>query len=124
MRMPSSYQIELKSWLRKIDILQQENVMLKNKVADVMKNDMDRVAVEKVENYLANFLEKDAILALLRRDIAEEMKKAGYYQNEEESDTNEKKQASLRKDIAQMEFEFYKLKGDFTNYISDMLSAA
>ena len=75
MRMPSSYQIELKSWLRKIDILQQENVMLKNKVADVMKNDMDRVAVEKVENYLANFLEKDAILALLRRDIAEEMKK-------------------------------------------------
>ncbi|HRO41589.1 MAG TPA: hypothetical protein PL009_02050 [Flavipsychrobacter sp.] len=122
--MPSNYQIELKSWLRKLDLLQQENVLLKTRVAEILQNDVDRPTVDKLENYLFGFIQKDAILALLRRDVANEMKSAGFYQKGEAHDVIEKKQGGLRKDIAQMEFEFYKLKMDFSNYLVQLTHAA
>lgn len=122
--MPSNYLIELKSWLRKLEILQQENVALKNQIAEMLKNDVDSSAVDKVEYYLACFIEKDAVLALLRRDIADEMKHADLYLGQQSLDSMQKKQASLRKDIAQMEFEFYKLKAEFNDYLSHLTPAA
>jgi len=119
--MPSNYQTELKSWLRKLDILRQENVMLKNKVVDILQNDVDQLTLEQVENYLLCFIERDAFLALLRMDVAGELQRAGYYQNEEANDV---KHLRLRRDLAKMEYEFYKLKMDFHSYVSQFNHAA
>lgn len=121
--MPGNYQTELKSWLRKLEILQQENVLLKNKVAEILKHDIDRLTVDRLEHYLACFIEKDAVLALLRKEVADELKVVGYAKAEAEG-ALEKKMESLQKDIAQMEFEFYKLKTDFSSYVAELTPAA
>lgn len=98
--------------------------MLKNRVAELLKNDVDSSAVERVEYYLASFIEKDAVLALLRRDVANEMKTAGYYLKAESPEVMQQKEASLRKDIAKMEYEFYRLKAEFNDYLAQFTPAA
>ncbi len=122
--MSSNCQKELQAWWRKLEGLQQENVLLKHKVADILKFDVDRIAIDKVERYLASFIEKDAILAILRRDIAQEMKADGYSTQTGVKDMLSKKRTDLRKDIAQIESAFYKLKSDFHHYITQLSPAA
>ena len=73
--MSVNIQYEFRSWKKKLDILQQENILLKNRVADIIKNDVNNSFLEKVEYFFACFLEKDAVLALLRHDVADIQKR-------------------------------------------------
>ncbi len=122
--MPSNYQIELKSLQKQLDILQQENIMMKNKIAEIINNDMDSSVLERVEIFLNSFIEKDAILALIRKEIADEMKDAGYPQKEENTGSIQLKQNSLRRDMDRMEREFRRLRNDFDSYIAQFTPAA
>lgn len=122
--MPSNYQIELKSLQKQLEILQQENIMMKNKIAEIINNDMDSSVLERVEVFLNSFIEKDAILALIRKEIADEMKEAGYPQKEENTGTIQWKQNNLRRDMDRMEREFQRLRNDFDSYIAQFAPAA
>ncbi|MBS1589320.1 MAG: hypothetical protein JST52_06860 [Bacteroidetes bacterium] len=122
--MATNYQMELQSWLKKLDLLQQENILLKNKIADIAKQDVNRMALERVEYYLNSFIEKDTVLALLRHEVAEEIRRVGRFGHTESAQMTSQRQTPLRNDIAKMEYEFYKLKGDFNTYIQQFTTAA
>lgn len=119
----SVYELEINSWLKKLDVLQQRNVSLKNKLTEVIKNDVDHAVLEHVEYFLNNFINKDAVFALLRYDIAEQLKAANKIDEGKTVEILDSKQKKLRQDILKMEQEFTKLELDFNDYINNFSTA-
>jgi hypothetical protein len=108
---------ELDTWQRTLNYIQQENIYLKNRLAEIIKNGMDDTLLDQVEYFQNQFLNKDAIVTLLRQDIATERNLNGDLSNNK----NLKKHDKLRKDMGMMESEFSKLKFDFNSYLSQSL---
>lgn len=102
----TTLQEERYTWLHALDIIQQENIELKNQLAERMKNDIGRKALEKAEYYQNEFLNKDTIIILLRRDIIKQ------------SSSEPSKLDKLRKDMELMGKEFSRLKTEFNNYLA------
>jgi hypothetical protein len=113
---------ELETWLRTLDYIQQENVSLKNCLADIIINDIEPEMLEEVEYFQNQFLNKDTIISLLRYDIAEQnrLAEAGEAMNGNFT-MLVKKHDKLREDMEKTEKEFNKLKFQFNNYLSDNL---
>lgn len=104
---------EQQMWLRSLDYIQQENIHLKNRLAEMISQDIDPGALEQVEYFQNQFLNKDAIVAILRRDIAAEKELNGQAYGKK----NLKRHYRLRQDIEMMEKEFSKLKFEFNEYL-------
>lgn len=100
-----SQQEERYTWLRMLDVIQQENIELKNQLAEMIKNDIGRKSLERAEYYQNEFLNKDTIIALLRHDIVRQ------------NNTEKLKQEKLRRDMDLMGKEFNRLKTEFSNYL-------
>lgn len=115
----SYLQQETQMWLRSLDFIQQENIHLKNSLADILKIELSDAMLEDAEYFQNQFLNKDTVIALLRRDIAIQSQ-----QLEQDLRTQEigkkslKQQDKLRGDMEKMEKEFSKLKFQFNNYLS------
>lgn len=108
---------ELDTWQRTLNYIQQENIHLKNRLSEIIKNGMDDKLLEQVEYFQNQFLNKDAIITLLRQDISLERDLDGSLPKKR----NWKRHDKLRKDMGMMEAEFTKLKFDFNNYLSQSL---
>jgi FtsZ-binding cell division protein ZapB len=112
----AGYKEEVNSCLKRLENLQHENIQLKNKIADIIQHDVDGDVLDRIEGFLTSLLNKDAVIALLRYDIAEEMKRNGLA-------SCQQIKANYKQDINKMETEFKRLKTDFTNYISHAFPA-
>jgi hypothetical protein len=113
---------ESESWKRMLEFMQQENVHLKTRLAEVLKKDVKDDFLEKAEYFQTGFLHLDERISFLRRDIAElnriflsELFHDGYLKELAQ------KQNRLRKDVESEEKNFNKLKGDFNNYLTEVL---
>lgn len=110
-------QEEQQKWLRTLDYLQQENIFLKNQLANIIKNDISSVSLEKAEYFQNEFLNKDAVIALIRYDIVKQNKSNTSLDPETER-KSVKRHEKLRSDIEKMEKEFSRLKHDFSVYLT------
>ena len=113
---------ERETWLRTLDYMQQENVFLKTSLGDSIQNDINSEVLERVEFFQSQFVNKDAVIALLRYDIAEQnrlLESSGDLSNNYMAIV--KKQNSLRKDMARMEKDFNELKFQFNTYLAEVL---
>jgi hypothetical protein len=118
------FRYEEASWIRTVDYLQQENIMLKNRLAEIMQYEVDENMLEQAEMYQNIFLGKDAILAILRHDIKEVERLLSSQKNGEAENTEArllKKQLKLRQDMEKMENEFNRIKRQFNGYLADTL---
>ncbi|MCB9046469.1 MAG: hypothetical protein H6550_10065 [Chitinophagales bacterium] len=102
------------SWLKTLEWLRQENASLKNRLADVIKDNVSSELLEKAENFQSLFLDKDAVISLLRRDIAQFNARSS---NKET--TVSKEYTKLGADIARMEKEFLAVKSDFYKFLNE-----
>jgi hypothetical protein len=113
---------ERDTWLRALDYMQQENVFLKNCLADVIQTDITTEMLERAEYFQNQFINKDTVIALLRYDVAGQNK---LYEDDKETTNNlatvQKIQNRLRKDMAQMEKDFNFQKFQFNNYMAEAL---
>lgn len=112
---------EWETWVRTLDYIQQENVFLKNCIADIIKNDIRQDMLEQVEYFQNQFVNKDAIIALLRYDIANQNRfsEHGFERNGEFTKL-QARQSKLRSDMEKMENEFSKLKFQFNTYLAEV----
>ena len=105
------HQYEVSTWLRILDFLQQENIHLKTRLAELIKhNSVGPDVLEKAEYFQNSFLNKDTVIALLRRDIK-------LFQQEGTQPEVSIKRKTLRLDMEKMEKEFINLRTDFNNYL-------
>jgi len=102
--------------------LQQDNVLLKNKLSEILKLNIRDGVLEKAENFQTSFLLADERISFLRKDnmeLCRQFLKATGDRNAIEELSQKQKQ--LKKQIKQEEKEFNKLKLAFNSYIASVI---
>jgi hypothetical protein len=115
---------ENETWLRTLDYFQQENIFLKNRIAQLAKFHINDSFLNELENFQNRFVDKDAVISLLRYDIALQndlILEVDTSFNAEKSQKITVNQNKLRDDMQRMEREFNRLKFDFNNYLANNL---
>ncbi len=118
------YKHENETWLRTLDYFQQENIYLKNRIAQIAKTNINNAFLADLENFQNRFVDKDAVISILRYDIAIQDDLIESIKNPNDAVVNHKiinNQNKLRDDMQQMEREFNRLKFDFNNYLANSL---
>jgi len=113
---------ESESWKRMLEFMQQENVHLKTRLAEVLKKDVKEDFLEKAEYFQSCFLHVDERIAFLRSDIAainkmvlSELFHDGHLKSLVQ------KQKKLREDMSMEDKFFMKLKFEFDRYLTESL---
>ena len=112
-------QVEVNTWKRLLNFFSDENVCLKNRLSEILKNGFDRKLLEEFENFQTKFIKQDEMITFLRNDIAELDKlllneKLDIGKNE---NTIDRKLEHLRKNITNSEGRFFQLQINFNTYI-------
>ena len=114
--MNDNYKYEIDRWLRTLSYIQQENISMKNRLAELTHSKINKHLLKDAEYYQTAFLNKDIIIAFLRQDIFE-------FQNDGFSEGKKiERKTVLETDMRKMEQEFSKLKFDFNDFVSDYMT--
>jgi len=117
------YLYESKVWDRLLDYIQEENIHYKNRISDILKNDIDGSLLEMIESFLNKFILEDSNIAIFRHYISEAnskiTKKQKDPENQESIDNIMITQNKLKKEIEIIEKEFNGLKFEFNKYFSE-----
>jgi len=112
---------EIDTWVRALNYIQEENIFLKNRLSEIIKNDVSEAALEQFEYFQNQLINKDTITGLLRHDIADHCRSL---EDPEQQSVNFSiilnKQDHFRKDINTMEKDFNKLKVEFNRYLAQV----
>ncbi len=114
-------QYESDSWKRVLAFMRDENIHLKYRLSDVLKNSFDKQLLSPLENFQSNFVKEDDLLAVLRSDLAE-LDKLLIWQmmNDDQLMANvDKKMKAIRCNIYNAEKQFNQLKSDFISYLTE-----
>jgi regulator of replication initiation timing len=113
-------QYEINSWKRLLDFIMEENIHLKNRLSEILKDRFDKYLLEEVDGFQTRFIRKDNLIALLRNEITEvdkllhqEMFLEGTLLKNAEI-----KVKRLHKNINNAEKQFGRLKSDFHRFLS------
>lgn len=110
---------ESETWKRLLSFMMDENVHLKNRLSEILKNSFDRNLLEEMENFQNRFIKEDSWIGLLRHDVVEfdkllerEISEDGQVATEINSRLNK-----LRNNIINADKEFDRLKMEFNSYL-------
>lgn len=114
-------QYESETWKRMLGFIMEENIHLKNRLSDVLKDRFDDRLLDEMENFHSRFIREDELISLLRHDMSEVEK---LLMREVFEDGMLKKQLGkrikqLRRDIKKAEQQFGKLKMEFNSYLTE-----
>ena len=111
---------ENEGWKRLLNFMLEENVHLKNRLVDSLKQSSDPLFIEQAENFQSQFLKKDMLISLLRDDVAHiDRSLMNKDFKDGESNTLKTRLRKLRNNIVQTEKQFVKLMLDFNNYMAE-----
>ncbi len=117
-------QHESDAWKRQLSFIKDENVHLKNRLSDVLREHFSDQLLEGIEIFQNSFVKEDEMIALIRNEIAEFDK---LLLREIFEDGNIAKEIGsrihkLRNNISIAEKQFGKLKMAFHSYLSENLN--
>lgn len=114
-------QYETDTWKRLLGFLMDENVHLKNRLAEILKDNFNKTLLEEVDNFQGRFVKEDDLISLLRHDLAEidtlllrEIFEDGILSREVRVKMNK-----LRHNMVNAERQFSRLKLEFNSYLSE-----
>ncbi len=114
-------QYETENLKRLLGFMSDENIHLKNRLTDILKNDFDNSLLEDVENFHCHFVQEDEKIRLLKNEVAglDNLLAGEIF----EDGTHIKKVNStlikLRNNLRNAEAQFANLKMEFNNYLSE-----
>ena len=113
--------LETDTWKRLLSFIIDENIQLKNRIAEVLKDGVDQFLLEEVEKFHNKSLEGDLFIGLLRNDVAELDRLLSKEMLKDEKILRQAKTQiiKLRNNIAIAEKQFSKLKLEFYTYFSE-----
>lgn len=114
-------QYESDTWKRLLGFIMDENIQLKNRLSEVLRDRFDKNLLAEVEVFQNYFIKEDALVALLRNDVAELDKLLVREICEDGKIINkiDLRMKNLRNNIMNAEIQFGKLKSEFNNYLSE-----
>jgi hypothetical protein len=107
---------EISGWLRTLDIQLQENIVMKTRIADVIKSNISKADLDALEHYQNVFLNKDAVITFMRRDI-QQLSEQLNGKNIPSAHID-----AIRTDMSKMEHEFSTLKTSFYTYLGLLIN--
>ncbi len=118
---PDQFHHENKTWTRLLEFFKQENTFLKNRLAEVVDQRMDKEFLVLAETFQNKFIIKDEYIDELRNDIniQDEHLKEG--KNLFDDNKLSKHQEKLRNEMEYFEKDFNKLKNEFNKILSSVL---
>ncbi len=113
-------QYEINTWKRLLSFMSEENIQLKNRLSEVLKNKFDKNLLEEVEIFYTNIIKEDELFILLRNEINEldNLLVRKVFEEEEVLKIFEKKFRRFSNNIKNSEKQFGKLKMNFNNYLT------
>lgn len=112
---------EFETWRRLLENIQNENIFLKNRLAQIIKEEATNELLDDIEHYHNTLLIEDSNIALLRNDVASQENWLRREVFEENATIKEimKSHKKLRKEIELFEQKFNKLKFEFNTFFSE-----
>ncbi len=113
-------QYETDTWKRLLDFMMEENINLKTRLSDIIKEKFNKNALEALDDFQSNFIKEDELISLLRNEVAELDKLFGAepFDGGKISKEIDSKLERLRNNILIAERQFGKLNLEFNNYLS------
>jgi hypothetical protein len=112
-------QYESDTWKRTLGFMIDENIHLKQRIADILKNGFNRTQLEAMEQFQNNFIKEDELIGLMRNEVSEFDKLIIKEIFEDGKIVNDiyKKLNQIRHNITVAEGQFSKLKQEFNYYL-------
>lgn len=64
-------QYEADTWKRFLGFMMDENVHLKNRLSEILRNDFDNKHLDTIADFQGEFIKEDQLIGLLRHEVAE-----------------------------------------------------
>lgn len=112
-------QFENNTWKRLLGFMMDENIHLKNRIAEILKTTVEKNMLEEIENFQNSFIRQDDLIGLLRNDTFE-LDRLLVRERFEDGKIIKKiddQLKKLRNNINITEKQFSKLKSEFNNYL-------
>jgi hypothetical protein len=121
----TQFQYESEGWKRLLAFMLSENVYMKNRIAEVLRNNFDHSQLDDVESFQNNAIKMDDMVRILRNEIAEfdkllirEIVEDGLILKE-----IVKKNKSVRNNVSYIETLFTKFKSEFNGYLTEYIES-
>ena len=111
---------EINTWKRMLGLMQEENVHLKNRLSDVLKDRFNKNMLDGVEFFQTNFIKEDEVIGLLKSEVAEVENILKWdLVTDENIFPASKRMETVRNNIDAAEKDFTKINNDFNKYLSE-----
>lgn len=116
-------QFEVKSWKRMLAFIMTENVNLKNRLSEILKERFSESMLDDIEAFHYKFLKQDELISVFRNDLAnlDTNLDIKIFNNNTDLLDIIKQMDKLRQNLNSEEIEFIKLKTEFNNYLLEKL---
>ncbi len=116
-------QYESNTWKRLLAFMMEENVYLKNRLSDVLKDNFDKELLAEMEMFQTRFVKEDESISLLRHDIAtlDKLLAKEIFADSILLAKANKKMKEIRANMIISEAKFGKLKSDFNIFLVENL---
>ncbi|HVW99166.1 MAG TPA: hypothetical protein VHA52_01820 [Candidatus Babeliaceae bacterium] len=115
---------ETETWKRTLGFIEEENVILKNRLSEMLKyiDTDDTILIEKLEVFQDLFVSEDESIHQLKKQINEEDKLLlrDTYEDGDLFRRLLKKQKKLRKQFEAIDKRFNRIRNDFNQYLSEV----
>lgn len=113
---------EADTWKRSLAFIMDENIHLKNRLTEILKNGFEKSFLGRVEYFQSRFIKEDDRIGLIRDDVAEidKLLVREVLENEKAAKEINRKLARLRNNIVNAEIQFSELKLEFSNFLLEM----
>ena len=112
-------QLESDSWKQSIGYMMEENISLKNRLTEILRNRFNSTLLEQAEYFQNRFIKEDERIGLIRDDVVQ-IDRSLMMHAEENSEVNSEtddKIKKLRNYILHAQKQFIELKSEFNNYL-------
>lgn len=118
------FQYETSTWKRSLGFMIDENIHLKNRLTEILKNGFDKKLLDHLEYFQTRFIKEDERIGLIRNDVAEidRILNIAMHGDGKIIKETDKKLANLQNNISHAENQFNELKSEFSNYLFQMFS--
>ncbi len=118
---PDQFHHENKTWSRMIEFFKQENIILKNRLSEVVDHSSDKEFLALAEQFQNKFILKDDYIDELRHDINSQGMNLINSTNILLDIKLLKRQEKLRNEMEYFEKDFNQLRNEFNKYLSAVL---
>lgn len=115
---------EADSWQRLFEYMQTENIFMKYRLAQIVKEDLGESVPEEIESFQNQFIMQDKLIDFFRNDLVKYIDQLRKKQNDDLTRHRDLliKQRRLRKEIEIAELKFSKMRMDYNSFFCNQFN--